>query len=381
MRSYLVFLFVLFFSLLSIDSDAQCSGSLSVSATTVLPGTTINASATGWMDDYEWYAEGGTSPQITWNGNDSWSTSFPNPGVYHLCVAMTCDNWGTEETQVECVTITVTNPDGSPPDNENYCGSEQENPADLIGDAPMVCSFEDYCASTIDFCGPDGSCSPDDGINPTGIGSWTIENNSWIQFVASSTTACFDLNINCIPSSGVGIQMAIVEWNGSGGTGGFTQVDNANATSGMTALTGNQTMCANGLTIGNTYYLTVDGHDNSLCNYTINATSGIQPGTDIDATINGTESITICENDLPTNINLDATGGDGSTYNWTLNGNPVGSGIPLSATVPAGSSGTLTYIVQSISGGTSPCDPPAGTLIYDEVYVNITPPTPIFSNL
>lgn len=121
------------------------------------------------------------------------------------------------------------------------------------------------------------------GTNTGGIfgqgGSWgtgapaydvQINNNSWIKFTASSTTATLDVNIyDCwvgnYPSGG--IQMQIFE---ADNCTNFVPVSNFEESS-----TG-FTITANNLTVGNDYYLMVDGYAGDICNYTITAESGVQ---------------------------------------------------------------------------------------------------------
>lgn len=97
-----------------------------------------------------------------------------------------------------------------------------------------------------------------------------INNNSWIKFTASSTTATLDVNIyDCwvgnYPSGG--IQMQIFE--GDNCTN-FVPVSNFEESSTGFVIT------ANNLTVGNDYYLMVDGFAGDICNYTITANSGVQ---------------------------------------------------------------------------------------------------------
>lgn len=166
---------------------------------------------------------------------------------------------------------------------------------DDCANALYICDINGYSASTSASYTPD---RPDNmrgnaeqpatyaytpGTNTGGIfgqgGPWgtgapafdvQINNNSWIKFTASSTTATLDVNIyDCwvgnYPSGG--IQMQIFE--GDNCTN-FVPVSNFEESS-----TG-FTITANGLTVGNDYYLMVDGFAGDICNYTITANSGVQ---------------------------------------------------------------------------------------------------------
>ncbi len=122
-----------------------------------------------------------------------------------------------------------------------------------------------------------------DGVNSGGIfgqsGAWgtgapafdvIINNNSWIKFTASSITATlqvsiFDCWVGNYPSGG--IQMQIFS-----GTNCAAFVPVSNFEESSTGFT----ITANNLTIGNDYYLMVDGYAGDICNYTITAQSGVQ---------------------------------------------------------------------------------------------------------
>jgi len=166
---------------------------------------------------------------------------------------------------------------------------------DNCANALYICDINGYSASTSAAYTPDrpdnmrgnnediNGVNQVDGINTGGIfgqgGSWgtgapafdvTINNNSWIKFTASSTSATLDVSIfDCwvgnYPSGG--IQMQIFEGNNCTN---FVPVSNF-----MENSTG-FTITANNLTIGNNYYLMVDGFAGDICNYTITAQSGVQ---------------------------------------------------------------------------------------------------------
>lgn len=178
---------------------------------------------------------------------------------------------------------------GSSQGNFGICVSTASN--DECADALYICDINGYSASTSASYTPDrpdnmrgnnedinGNNMPD-GVNTGGIfgqgGPWgtgasafdvVIDNNSWIKFTASNTTATLDVNVsNCF--TGNGIQMQIFE--GVNCTN-FTPVSNFEESASGFIIT------ANNLTIGNDYYLMVDGFAGDICNYTITANSGVQ---------------------------------------------------------------------------------------------------------
>lgn len=182
---------------------------------------------------------------------------------------------------------------GSASGNFGICVASPTN--DLCSTALYICDLNGYSASTSAAFTPDRPCNmrgnnentsgvdQPDGTNTGGVfgqgGSWgtgspafdvNINNNSWIRFTAGAVTAVLNVTIgNCwkgnYPQGG--IQMQIFS---AANCCNFTPVSNFKENS-----TG-FTITANSLTIGNDYFLMVDGFAGDICNYTISANSGVQ---------------------------------------------------------------------------------------------------------
>lgn len=163
--------------------------------------------------------------------------------------------------------------------------------------ALYICDINGYSGSTSSAytddrpCNMRGNAEQNDpptytytpGTNTGGIfgqgGSWgtgspafdvRIDNNSWIKFTASNTTSIlnvsiYDCYIGNYPSGGIQMQIFSGE-----NCCNFVPVSNFEENS-----TG-FTITANNLTIGEDYYLMVDGYAGDICSYTISANSGIQ---------------------------------------------------------------------------------------------------------
>lgn len=96
-----------------------------------------------------------------------------------------------------------------------------------------------------------------------------IENNSWIRFTAGKTVANLRVTVGTCWVGGYpsgGIQMQVFS-----GTGCNNFVPVSSFKEGSNTFT----VTASGLTIGNDYYLMVDGYANDICNYTINVLDGV----------------------------------------------------------------------------------------------------------
>lgn len=191
----------------------------------------------------------------------------------------------------------------STPDNDN-CASAQQI-CDLNGYGGVTSS-----AYTIDLpsnmtgTGQNGVANS----NPTapfgqgygGTSPVQIDNNSWLQFTASATTATLFVQVNYC-SNGNGMQMQIF----SG-----TNCTNFTAVSTFLETSNSQSITATGLVPGNTYYIVVDGFAGDICSYTISATSGIQV---VEAV---SSKSAICNGDTAT-LSAQVTGTGSYTYSWS----------------------------------------------------------------
>jgi gliding motility-associated-like protein len=153
------------------------------------------------------------------------------------------------------------------PDNDDCVNAQQI--CDLNGYGGVTSSA--YTIDTPDnMCGIGNPSSPTPGCvfgtGYTGTSPVQIDNNSWLQFTANSTTAELYVEISSC-QNGNGMQMQIFEG---------TNCSNFVPVSNFLETTTSQTVVATGLTVGQTYYIVVDGFAGDICSYTITATSGIQ---------------------------------------------------------------------------------------------------------
>jgi gliding motility-associated-like protein len=192
------------------------------------------------------------------------------------------------------------------PDNDNCANAQQI--CDLNGYGGVTSSA--YTIDTPDnMCGIGDPGSPNPGCvfgtGYTGPSPVQIDNNSWLQFTASATMAELFVEISSC-QNGNGMQMQIFEG---------TNCTNFVPVSNFLETTTSQTVLATGLTIGNTYYIVVDGFAGDICSYTISATSGVQV----------VEAVAIDEficDGSSTDIDAIVTGTGSYTYSWTSD--PVG---------------------------------------------------------
>ena len=214
--------------------------------------------------------------------------------------------------------------------------------------ATPICDLTSYCGNTSNAYTND-SWTNGNGANANGLANefcGSIENNSFISFVADAASVSFDVIVsNCTWNDG--IQMMIFS-----GTCGSGPVVNYACNSPMAP--GTNTISATGLIPGDTYYLTIDGFAGDVCDYQIITNNGVllpaDAGPDVSICPGGTTTLTASE-------------GDG-TYVWSPGGQTTAS-----INVSPGS--TTTYTVTSNQGNPL-CG--AGTTS-DDVIVTVLPGT------
>jgi gliding motility-associated-like protein len=199
---------------------------------------------------------------------------------------------------------------GAAQGNFGFCVQSPTN--DLCANALYICDINGYSATTSPAytrdhpCnmrgngeGPGPTYSYSVGANPAGPfgagGTWGtgsavndvyIDNNSWVRFTAASPTVslrvtvydCWGVGTNSVtatPGTPRGVQMQI--FSTTSACCGFTPVSDykENISGSFVAGVSTYTLNANSLTIGNDYYVMVDGWSGDICNYNIQAIAGV----------------------------------------------------------------------------------------------------------
>lgn len=225
------------------------------------------------------------------------------------------------------------------------CGS---NPAagNTCATATPICELNGYCGNTSSSYTPDAwgaagapfgcgflglSSCPGTGVLGSFCGS--VENDSYLSFVASSSSISFDCWVYN-SSYGDGIQIMIF----SGTCGGAITSYYCDQ---LVPSASSQTVSASGLTPGNTYYIMIDGFAGDICDYTFAANTGVAIPVDVSPA-----NSSICVGET---VALTASGGNGS-FTWVASPNLSGTtGSTVTATPPT-TPGTYTYTVNSATG-------------------------------
>jgi gliding motility-associated-like protein len=184
----------------------------------------------------------------------------------------------------------------------------------------------------------DGYCANNTGYTdqPDEITEFcaNVDNNAWLAFVATDTIVNLSVDhSNC--TNGNGLQIAILETTDCNS---FSIVSNCwNPTVADTM--GN--IIATDLTIGNTYYIMIDGWAGDMCDYTFGIISGVQT---VDVSVDDAE---ICQGES-TQLHAEVIGSGSYTYAWSPT---TGLDDPTSANPVATPTVSTTYTV-TITGVT-----------------------------
>ena len=255
-------------------------------------------------------------------------------GIWQLCIQdITTNDFGSLQNW----SLNFNNTPAPPPP---VCTSTQVA-SNTCQNAPLVCNFSGFCGAT------SASYTADTWPQLTAAFCSVIENNAFIKFIATSTTTSFNVWVtNSL--NGLGIQLMVY----SGGCGSGAVTTHACNSQIFPTSVGPTLITANGLTVGNTYYIMIDGYNGDVCDYIIVATNGTSALS--AAPINPQ----ICPGD---NVTLTATGGNGN-YTWAPT---TGLNTTTGAVVIANPTATITYTLSSSATGNCPLN--------TNVTVNVNP--------
>lgn len=241
----------------------------------------------------------------------------------------------------------VSNKTASPLPNPMACASTPA--ANECVNAPLICDLNGYCGNT---------SSAYTAGNTSGLGNFcgSIENNSWLSFVASSTSASLGFNSGGCQDNSAGIQAVIYA---SSNCTSFTEVSNCESQgsgSGTFTITTNVNLVP-----GQTYYIMVDGFAGNVCNYTVTAQAGVALG----QTLTGPSQL------CPGQPGVLGASSTASSYAWTSS--PPGV-YPNTQTITITPTVTTTY---SLTMGPSACTPTGTTIVKTVTVTNTLNPANI----
>lgn len=308
-------------------SNDNCFGATSLTPNSncvPVTGTVANATqslpgCTGVADDDVWYSF--VANQSSLSVQVSGSANF-NPviqvfsGTCSSYFSMNCvNNTGNGGTEIATMTslmvgvtywVRVYHFGGTYPTTPTFtiCVSPQvvmpacsiSTPAgNTCSQAALICDVNGYCGST------SASYTADYWPELGSAFCGSIENNSFIQFVANASTVSLNVWVTS-SSANNGIQIMVFSATNCSGP-----VTNHLCVSPLAPSSAAQAVTVTGLTPGNTYYMMIDGYAGDVCNYVIGVNSGIQVSGQIT-----TPTTNVC---LGNTVTLTASGGNG-IYTW-----------------------------------------------------------------
>ena len=171
--------------------------------------------------------------------------------------------------------------------------------------ATPICNHQGYCGNTsatytnIDHLGNDWNNVI--GLMDDYCGS--IENNSWLSFIAEKSTATLNVwTLNCLNNSGIQVQIFSTD---------DCQDFQPHSACSSVGIPTDYLLYATNLNPGQTYYIMIDGYAGDVCDYVISVDYGIMT----DAIISQDQYI--CPGQT---VNISVVGTDSTTiFNWSSN--------------------------------------------------------------
>lgn len=362
-------------------ANDNCFGAMSLSPSsscTPVSGTVANATQSlpgcaGSADDDVWYSFVATQTSL---GVQVTGAAGFNPVIQVFSggcasgTSLVCSNTSTSVTEMTSLTtliigvtywVRVYHFAATYPTNPTFsiCVSPQAimpqcgvSPAagNTCAQATLICDVNGYCGSTA------ATYTADSWPELSAAFCGSIENNSFIQFVANSTTVSLNVWVTS-STTNLGIQVMVFSTPTCSGP-----VTTYTCVSPLAPSTSAQPITVSGLTPGNTYYMMIDGYAGDVCNYVIGVNSGIQVSGFISSSTSN-----VC---LGNTVTLTAGGGNGS-YTWSPNPElSATSGSVVTATPTF--AGAHTYTMTTYSS--NPFCP--STSITNVTINAFAPPTP-----
>lgn len=205
-------------------------------------------------------------------------------------------------------------------------------------EASVICTFDGYCGSTSGYT-PEYWYNGSQGLGgpstSDGIFCGSIENNSFTKFIAGTSNIVLDVIVSGSSSAcDDGVQFMMFGNPTGGPICQSLEIVSYGCLSPMPI--GTNRFEASGLTVGQEYYLMVDGYAGDICSYQINAISGVLVG------VSAGEDRTVC---LGEDVTLQVFGAAPGLVEWSGPNLSSTSGQTVKAKPTA--PGTYQYIVDA----------------------------------
>jgi gliding motility-associated-like protein len=204
--------------------------------------------------------------------------------------------------------------------------------------ATPICTFDGYCGSTSGYSAnywSSGGNGLGGVLNSDGVFCGSIENNSFISFIAGASTVELEVEVSgSINSCDDGVQFMMFGLPTSGQVCQSNSIEEYGCESPMPP--GNNSFSGTGLVPGQEYFLMVDGFAGDICDYQINAISGVL----VEMSAGPDQTICVGES-----VELTIYGAGSGSISWTGPNLNTTTGQTVVATPT--STGTYQYIVNA----------------------------------
>ena len=230
-----------------------------------------------------------------------------------------------------------------------------ELPSDICTEATHLCDFQGYCGTTSDTYTVTNHLGENENSTQLGQAFFCggLHNNSWLEFIAADTSILLNIWVDSC-SDGDGIQMHMYHTDDCLN---FTSVSEC---IGQMLPGNHQLRTTQPLTIGERYYLMIDGFNGDVCNYTITAASGVYVAGAISVET-GTDFVSICKGQQ---TQLLARGG--TKYQWSPDSSISNDTIASPMAFPD----TTTEYFVTITGSRD-VDPTCSDTTYSSMTVHV----------
>ncbi|MFK7905405.1 MAG: SprB repeat-containing protein, partial [Chitinophagales bacterium] len=242
----------------------------------------------------------------------------------------------------------------------------------FVSAQPLPCedppTMTPLCADACIICDIDGFTGVNNGgasgEAPADFCTSTVHNGRWIAFIAGSESLVIELSVaNCQFSPPEGLELGIYEGNNCGNFNLITECDGSIDENTSAIFTTNTP-----LTIGQYYYIVMDGNHGDVCEWTFKVLEG-------STKVNPLETSGVISGDLETCVNrfgeYSTTGQVGATeFLWTVDGEIVQDGFEQTLEIEWQNEGTYELCVTAFNA----CDeapPSCETIVVSSIPITL----------
>ncbi len=221
----------------------------------------------------------------------------------------------------------------------------------FVSAQPLPCedppTMTPLCADACIICDIDGFTGVNNGgasgEAPADFCTSTVHNGRWIAFIAGSEHLVVELSVsNCELQNPKGLELGFYEGNNCGNFNMITNCDGSIDENTSSIFTTNTP-----LTIGQYYYIVMDGNHGDVCEWTFNVLEGSTKVDPLDTSGIISGDLEVCINSLG---EYSTTGQVGATeFLWTVDGETIQDGFDKSLELEWTNAGTYELCVTAFN--------------------------------